>query len=331
MWLAQPARKAKIHTQVSMRSYCAYSIEYIILIVCDFEEAHDLINQWVADKIRLDMDDELFEYADVSEMTRFASNQKILDELKSKAATSSSSSKVDTAGNNESVLDIKGVDYDKYDEAYIAKDVIGRLMRKQIVDPSRLGGADYGDDEKTKRALNTHMRIEIRHKLVKENRDERQRQLEETRRQRLARRQVELDAKQIVQREEEEKRRRREIEQQLIEHEAQRLRVEMAEQRRRDDEARHKLREAEALREERERQETLNIRHRLDMHAAESALQAKRVEMAQRRAEDVADAYLKTKAMRVCLLFHLINVNLKVLSQRISFTFLKRNDIDVFI
>jgi hypothetical protein len=58
-------------------------------------------------------------------------------------------------------------------------------------------------------------------------------------------------------------------------------------------------REMNAIRAERERQEMLNIQKKLDIDQIESAIDAKRNEIAEKRAEELVDAYLKNKQMRV--------------------------------
>jgi hypothetical protein len=54
------------------------------------------------------------------------------------------------------------------------------------------------------------------------------------------------------------------------------------------------------IRLERERQEMINIQKKLEIGNIENAMDAKRNEMAEKRAEDLVDSYLKAKNMRVC-------------------------------
>ena len=65
-------------------------------------------------------------------------------------------------------------------------------------------------------------------------------------------------------------------------------------------------RDIEQIRLERERQEIANIRKKIEITNIESGIEAKRNEMAEKRAEDLADTYLKTKNLRVLLSYCLI-------------------------
>ena len=54
-------------------------------LICFFSfvaEAHDLINGWVADKIRFDMDDDFYNYVDVQEVNKFTTTEKYLDKIR---------------------------------------------------------------------------------------------------------------------------------------------------------------------------------------------------------------------------------------------------------
>ena len=57
---------------------------------------------------------------------------------------------------------------------------------------------------------------------------------------------------------------------------------------------------------ERERQEIENIRKKIEITNIESGIEAKRNEMAEKRAEDLADTYLKTKNLRVLISFRFL-------------------------
>lgn len=171
------------------------------------------------------MDDDFYNYVDVNEMNKFTNNEKVLDQLKAELMR-----------DTDSMLDIQGIDYDKYDEDYIAKDIVNKMMKKQVVDPKALL---YMDDKK-KKGVDTQLRIELRHQAVKENREKRLRELEMRRREKLEKKEIELKAKQMIQKEEHDKKMRNNIEQQLIEQEVQKLRLEMNEQRKRDEEIRKK-------------------------------------------------------------------------------------------
>ena len=185
------------------------------------------------------MDDDFYNYVDVNEMNTFSNNEKALDKLKAEIMK-----------DNTDCLDICGIDYDKYDEGYIAKDIVNKMMKKKFIDPKTLLYAD----EKRPKHIDTQMKIELRHQAVKENRERRQRDLEMKRKEKLEKREIELKAKQIVQKEEKDKKTRQEIEQQLLEQEVQRLRIELSQQRIKDEELRRKAKEIEFIQNEREKQ-----------------------------------------------------------------------------
>ena len=180
----------------------------------------------MTDKIRLDMDDDFYNYVGVDEMNKFTDSEKILDQIKAEI--------LDEGDYGTNILDIKGVDYDKYDEGYIAQDIINKMLRKNLVDPVKL----LKSDDKKKNVIDTQMKIEMRHQAVKENREKRQKEIEKRRRELAEKKEIEMKAKEIVLKEENDKKTRSNIEQQLIEQEVQRLRIEMSEQRRKEEEMR---------------------------------------------------------------------------------------------
>jgi hypothetical protein len=55
----------------------------------------------------------------------------------------------------------------------------------------------------------------------------------------------------------------------------------------------------ELIRSERERQEMLNIQKKLDINNIEKSIEDKRNEMAEKRAVELVESYLKAKNMRV--------------------------------
>jgi hypothetical protein len=63
--------------------------------------------------------------------------------------------------------------------------------------------------------------------------------------------------------------------------------------------------EMELIRSERERQEMLNIQKKLDISNIEKSIEEKRNEMAEKRALELVESYLKAKNMRV--LFYYLN------------------------
>lgn len=218
-------------------------------------------------------------------MNTFDTNQKVLDQIKLELLNDET----------DNVLDIKGVDYDKYDEEYIASDLINKMMKKKFVDPAGL----LKSDERKAKPIDYQLKIEMRHQAVKENREKRMREIEQKRKERLEKKEIELKAKQIVQKEEQDKQARMKIEQQLIDQEVQRLRIQMAEQRKHEEEIRKRHQEMEMIRTERERQEMLNLKKKFDLSNMESEIEAKRNLMAEKRAEDLVNTYLRAKNLRV--------------------------------
>lgn len=63
----------------------------------------------------------------------------------------------------------------------------------------------------------------------------------------------------------------------------------------------------ELIKSERERQELLNIQKKLELSNIENAMEAKRSEMAEKRAQDLVNTYLKAKSMRVSCFFKINN------------------------
>ena len=59
----------------------------------------------------------------------------------------------------------------------------------------------------------------------------------------------------------------------------------------------------ELIEKEREKQELKNLEKKFEISNMESTLEAKRNEMAERRAEDLVDTYLKAKNMRVLFVY----------------------------
>lgn len=187
-----------------------------------------MINGWVADKIRFDMDDDFYNYVDVEEVNKFTTTEKYLDKIRKEIMA-------DEEENDP--LDIKGFDYDKYDENYIARDIVNKMMKKEVVDTRKLA---LDDGKKPKKGTDLQMKIELRHQAVKMNREKRNQEVESKRRERLEKKEIELKARQMVEKEERDKLAKQNIEQQLIDQEVERLRLEMAEQRRADEEIRRK-------------------------------------------------------------------------------------------
>ncbi|RMZ97542.1 coiled-coil domain-containing protein, partial [Brachionus plicatilis] len=244
-------------------------------------DAHDLINEWMTDKIRLDLDDDFYDYVNITEVNKFSNNEKFLGEIRAELLDKDYSS-----------LDIKGIDYDKYDENYIAKDILNNLMKKNLVDPKKL---IYMDNHKPK-TKDFRMQIEMRHQAVKENREKRAKDLENKRKENLKRKEIEFEARQMVQKEENEKKMRENLDKQLIEQEAQKIRAEINEKRKKDEEKRKEI--LEKIREQ-EKQELLYLKKNIENDASENLIELKRKEIAEKRANDLADSLIKTRQLRL--------------------------------
>lgn len=165
------------------------------------------------------MDDDIYNYVNVNEMNKFDENTKYLEELLN-----------DDQNSTNNLLHISGLDYDKYDEKYIAKDIVNEMLKKKYVDPKSILKAD---DKKNQVDLRT--KIEMRHQMVKENREKRLKDLEQKRKENLSKKEAEQQARQMLAKEEHEKRVKMNIEQQLLDQEVERLRNEMADQRRKEE------------------------------------------------------------------------------------------------
>lgn len=225
-------------------------------------EAHDLINKWVVDKIRLDLDDDIGDYVKPSEMHRITEEERDLREFKKKLLSDEDDfdSKLDhylhdlrheepdkgqgRAKQHSSVLDISGFDYDKYSEAYIAKDIVSQMLKKDLVSRADLMTENDDGEHKSKgrgpRVIDYKAKMDMRQHMVKENREKRQREVEEKRKERLLKKEIEFKAKQMVQREQIEKQMKQNLEEELLEKEVQRLRAVMNEQRKQEAEIRKK-------------------------------------------------------------------------------------------
>ena len=71
-------------------------------------------------------------------------------------------------------MDIKGFDYDKYDESYIARDIVNKMMKKEVVDTKKLS---LDDVKRPSKSTNLQMKIELRHQAVKMNREKRNQEI----------------------------------------------------------------------------------------------------------------------------------------------------------
>jgi hypothetical protein len=182
------------------------------------------------------MDDDFYNYVDVTELNTFKKNESELDALKANLMDDYNEP-ISTC--TDAYLDIKGIDYDKYDESYITKDIVNKMLQKDFVNADYLF-KDEGTNSKRKNVVDFQTKIEMRHQAVKENREKRQREAERIKREKMAKKEAEMQAKLIVQREENEKKARKLIEQQLIEQEAERIRTQMTKQRKADEELKKK-------------------------------------------------------------------------------------------
>lgn len=68
-----------------------------------------------------------------------------------------------------------------------------------------------------------------------------------------------------------------------------------------------RIREMEQLRLEREKQDMSNIQRKLELSQLDNEIELKKNEIAQKRAEDLAESYLKTKNLKVTLYILVFN------------------------
>ena len=106
------------------------------------------------------MDDDFYNYVDVAEMNKFSTTEKYLENLKKEIMADEE---------ERDTLDIAGFDYDKYDESYIARDIVNKMMKKEVVDTKKLLSTD-DSKKKSSKGSDTQLKIELRHQAVKINR-----------------------------------------------------------------------------------------------------------------------------------------------------------------
>lgn len=245
----------------------------------------------MGEKVRLDFDNDFFNYVDVSEMNKFQDNLKTLDDY-------NPSSRVQEIIQNENFLDIPSWDYDKYDQNYIVDDLMKQMSKKNFVNTKKLlktpRSASNVPDIRTK--------IELRHQQVKLNREKRMKEAEEKRKEKLAKKEAELEARRLLQKEEQQKKLRANIEQQLLEQEIEKLRKERIEQRKKEDELSIKNKEIELARLEKEKKTEAYQQKIAELSLAEVTLEAKRREIEEKQNEQLVQSFLKAKSTRVSLI-----------------------------
>ncbi len=189
-----------------------------------------MLNHWITDKIRMDLDEDIYNYVNVNEINEFSSSK-----LPPKEEKFSLVDYLDQTDANKNIttglLHISGLDYDKYDETYIAKDIVGELMKKRLVNTKEL----LKKDQKSNKFDDLKAKIDMRHQKVKENREKRTKDVETKRKETLIKKEAELNAREMIKKEENEKRMRMQLEQQLLEQETERLRKEIAIKRQHDE------------------------------------------------------------------------------------------------
>ncbi|XP_041088991.1 coiled-coil domain-containing protein 191 isoform X2 [Polyodon spathula] len=143
--------------------------------------------------------------------------------------------------------------YNKFDDLYshleqevessTAHRFLQELMEKEVMDSGILEDLRMDKDKATKRRKDPRLTMEMRHQQVKENRARRQAELEQVRKEKALKRDVQAEAQRLLQ--EEERRRLLEARRQEeeIQREVVRLRKEMADKKSITDQARHMERE----------------------------------------------------------------------------------------
>ncbi len=275
------------------------------------------MNHWITDKIRLDLDEDIYNYVDINEMKNFdgkkaPAKQEKFDLMHYLQQTDENQNI--TTG----MLHISGLDYDKYDETYIAKDIVNEMMKKRLVNTKDL----LQKDQNAKKFDDLKAKIDMRHQKVKENRDKRTKDVENKRKENLIKKEAEIHAKEMIKREENDKRMRLQLEQQLLEQETDRLRKEIANKRHQEELVKQKLnffqvdisasvfkihlyrqREYELNQIEKEKKENLVQQKLMEHFVSEYAVDIKRKEMQEKRSEELVLTYIRAKNMRVSEIF----------------------------
>ncbi|XP_063441327.1 coiled-coil domain-containing protein 191-like [Mytilus trossulus] len=193
-------------------------------------EAQELLSQWVNDKIRLDND--MDDFDDEPWNKRSLEVKKEWDHL------------VDY--NNEEY----GMNYyrkqykdeeDPYafladmDEGRAVDTVLDQMLKKKVVADRVVNDLGFDDSSKYK---DPRLKMELRHKQVKEKREKHEEQLTRKRRDQQAKKEAQLKAKQMILKEDQDKMTKQKKEEMLIRKEMARIRKQMQEERRNVDDLR---------------------------------------------------------------------------------------------
>lgn len=110
-------------------------------------------------------------------------------------------------------------------------------MKKNIIDPKILS---LDNSKNVNKNDNPLTKMELRQQQVRSNREKRQKEIEMGRKEKLIKKEVEMQARFMVEKEEKDNKIRKEIEQQLLDQEVNRLRIEMEKKHRIEEEKRKK-------------------------------------------------------------------------------------------
>ncbi|XP_072165808.1 coiled-coil domain-containing protein 191-like [Diadema setosum] len=245
-----------------------------------YQEAQDLLSQWMADKCNLD-DHVTFE-------DDYDNNEGTAHGLRSPGVKSELTSQwEDMLERNDPTListnkytssDALLADIESRDDYSTVQSILGSLMQKELVEPAQKKKLRATQEERKRPDPRTTMAA--RQQKVKENREKKERERKEQLEQRQARKAAEHQARLLVQQEQKEKALRAQREELMIREEMARIKKEIQEQRRQEQEARsrEKAIEAEARRQEDERR-------RKEEEVARRIEDARRTQEQQRMAE----------------------------------------------
>ncbi|ESO93853.1 hypothetical protein LOTGIDRAFT_228609 [Lottia gigantea] len=251
-------------------------------------EAEELLNQWMTEKVLIndEIDDEYV--SDVWKQKAIESNVRhewdnLLDDSVEEYPVSSRNSRTEKSPDPYSHL------YDDNEDDAVAS-ILQTMMKKEFVKDNFKKDLGFEENRPDPR-----MKMELRHKQVKENREKREKEIERARRDKQSKKDAHLQAKKIVLQEERDKDMKIKKEEQEIQKEMVRIRKQLQADRRRKEE--EKLRhEEEALQKEmktqseiekmREREGLLILKHQKSIEERKKFVMQKMSEIQTKQASN---------------------------------------------
>ncbi|XP_070547836.1 coiled-coil domain-containing protein 191-like isoform X3 [Ptychodera flava] len=246
-----------------------------------YQEAQELLNQWMTDKCHLDndFDDDMDEILSSRNPPTRSEIKKQWDDLIA----------VEDPGfphpYNGISSEAFAKEIEERDEESTVEGIIQGLLDKPVVETDFL--RDLGLDERKKKGKDPTISMQARHQRVKENREKRQKERERELREKQRRKDAQLQAQQIILKEERDKAMHKRKEETLLQQEMTKIRKEMEEQRRVAEEVQRREQErweAEKRR-EREERELQQRKAELRKHQAQQMLEEERKELTRRLEE----------------------------------------------